>query len=1353
MEAKGSGRQLQPNAHAGFQAKQAADDAVEPADPTVGHCSNVGRTDILRVPATVTQRKHKATALLDTGACDNFIHRQYVAQHGLPVGPKGELSTVLMGNGTVGQIVGTVTTKVAIGAFHVTARFHVLDLCDGFDLILGLPWLKQHCDMEFSKSRLMLRKAGLAQRVAVQIAHQQVGLVADEDSSTPVINAATAFNLLKKKQCQGFMLVIKAADAESIRNAHSEATGAVPSDQSAPTAVEGLKPAGVFAHSRGSDVKVAANVPVSTSPDSTGAPDSQPSASKPPDTVPDCGLQEWADVLTALLSQYGVVFEVPDKLPPDRNIPHCIPTEPGARPPYRKSYLISPKEKEHLIKQITELLLKGWIQPSVSPYGAPVLFVRKKDGSLRMCVDYRALNNITIKNKYPLPRIDTLLDTLQGAKCFSTMDLHSGYHQIKLHPDDVPKTAFSTPSGHYEYLVIPMGLSNAPSTFQAVMNNVFRDMLDKFVLIYLDDILIYSRTPEEHAEHLQAVLQRLLEHDLKAKLSKCEFFKPNVKFLGHIVGEQGTQVDPDKVAVVKNWPRPKTPGDVRSFLGLANYFRKFIQGFAELARPLQKLTTGSSVGVWGQAEEDSFQGIKAALTEAPVLAMPDNAKDFVLVADASKHSLGAVLLQEGHPVAFYSSAMTKAELAYHTTEQELLAVLRSMEQWRCFLMDKPFTVLTDHNPNVFFETKPSQNLSPRQIRWQQKLALFNYRWEYKPGKINVADPLSRLPPGAFSSLCANVVALMACMPYKTAASAAVLTVMTRSAASKQSAAAKQAAAAEAQPAPPRKKRKQKGSNAPFTVELQPTVVLPGSAPTMEAEAIDTPTQSAELGAPVDEVAHADEQSTEDMGIDLSFTGLSELEAKIARAYVQDERFEKKSFTRKMQFKDGLYLYQGRIYVPAVPELYAHILVECHDAVYSGHLGIHKTLQKVRSKFYWSGMSDMVKEYVATCPSCQRIKANTLAAGGLLQNTELPGRPWAYVCFDFCTGLPTTKHGYDAVAVWCCILTKMVHFVPYKQKSMGAAELAEMYLQHIFKLHGLPLKLVSDRDPLFTSAFWQEIHKHLSTTTAMSSGHHAQTNGQTERMNRVMEEMLRQYINPLMDDWDVKLPLLEFAYNSAHHESTGASPFQLNYGMIPLTPASTLVERNFRLPAAERFCERMALHLKRARLCLDRARARAKAQVDKSRRDVSFEPGSMVLLATENLQLKLQAPKKLLPKFVGPFEVLEKVGPVAYKLQLPDTMRCHDVFHVSNLQVFKSAGAGELAGQDKFGRMISCPEGIEVDGGLEYAVEAILDHRIRWGKTWYLVKWLGFGPEHCSWEPAHYLEDVKALDEYEASMGS
>jgi len=301
---------------------------------------------------------------------------------------------------------------------------------------------------------------------------------------------------------------------------------------------------------------------------------------------------------------------------------------------------MSKVEEEEVVRQVKELVDKGLLEPSTSPYGAPVLFVQKKDGSLRMCIDYRALNKLTVRDRYPLPRIDDLLDKLHGCTVFSSLDLQSGYHQIRIRDEDKPKTAIVTPLGQFQFRVLCFGLTNAPATFQRVMNNVFREHIGKSVLVYLDDILVMSRSAEEHAAHLRIVLELLLKHKLQAKLSKCEFNRPELNFLGHVVGRSGVAVDPAKIAVIERWPLPKTLKELQAFLGLGNYFRKFVCRFSTVVAPLTALCSKDAAAAydwnrWGQAELTAFHDLKRALTTAPVLAVPDRDRPFQVHTDAS----------------------------------------------------------------------------------------------------------------------------------------------------------------------------------------------------------------------------------------------------------------------------------------------------------------------------------------------------------------------------------------------------------------------------------------------------------------------------------------------------------------------------------------------------------------------------------------------------------------------------------------------------------------------------------------------------------------------------------------------
>jgi ribonuclease HI len=397
---------------------------------------------------------------------------------------------------------------------------------------------------------------------------------------------------------------------------------------------------------------------------------------------------------------------------------------------------------QELSNQLQELMDKGFIRPSSSPWGAPVLFVKKKDGSLRMCIDYRELNKLTIKNRYPLPRIDDLFDQLQGASYFSKIELRSGYHQLRVHEEDVPKTAFRTRYGDYEFLVMLFGLTNAPAIFMDLMNRVCRPYLVKFVIVFIDDILIYSRGKEEHERHLKAILELLKDQKLYAKLSKCEFWIREVHFLGHVVGEKGIHVDPAKIEAIKKWETPKTPTEIRQFLGLAGYYRRFIEGFSKIAQPLTALTQKDRKFIWEQHQEDAFRLLKKKLCNAPILALPEGTDDFVVYCDASRQGLGCVLMQRSKVIAYASRQIKVHEKNYTTHDLELGAVVFALKIWRHYLYGTKCIVYTDHKSLQHILDQKMLNM--RQRRWVELLSDYDCEIRYHPGKANVvADALSR----------------------------------------------------------------------------------------------------------------------------------------------------------------------------------------------------------------------------------------------------------------------------------------------------------------------------------------------------------------------------------------------------------------------------------------------------------------------------------------------------------------------------------------------------------------------------------------------------------------------------------
>ena len=449
-------------------------------------------------------------------------------------------------------------------------------------------------------------------------------------------------------------------------------------------------------------------------------------------------------IVADLLQDFEYVFpqETPAGLPPIRGIEHQIDLIPGAALPNRPPYRTNPEETKEIQRQVQELLDKGFVRESLSPCAVPVILVPKKDGSWRMCVDCRAINNIIVRYRHPIPRLDGMLDKLSGSTIFTKIDLRSGYHQIRMKTGDEWKTAFKTKFGLYEWLVMPFGLTNAPSTFMRLMNHVLRTFIGKFVVVYFDDILIYNKSFDEHVKHIRQVLDELRKEKLFANLEKCSFCTDHVVFLGFVVSAKGIEVDESKVKAIKDWPAPTNVSQVRSFHGLAGFYRRFVRDFSTIASPLNELTKKGVEFKWGNSQEDAFQELKKRLTEAPVLILPDFTKTFEVECDASGIGIGGVLMQQGKPIAYFSEKLGGAQLNYSVYDKELYALVRALETWQHYLWPKEFVIHSDHEALKYL--KGQAKLNRRHAKWVEFIETFPYIVKYKKGKDNVvADALSR----------------------------------------------------------------------------------------------------------------------------------------------------------------------------------------------------------------------------------------------------------------------------------------------------------------------------------------------------------------------------------------------------------------------------------------------------------------------------------------------------------------------------------------------------------------------------------------------------------------------------------
>jgi hypothetical protein len=1269
-------------------------------------CHGVSSSAPVRVGIKTHTSALSQEVLIDTGATESFINPAWLIKAGYNLDHclKPCARTVKLADKSLRQVTGYLDLHLKIGQYRGKVRLLVMNIGD-YDVILGDDWLtKNKAFLDFATKQCIVRQ-GKRRWVINPISSKEKRTVGNSTPSedtdevpSAIISALQVKRAIRKAE-QVYWVLVNAVD-------EGEVTCASVSD---------------------------------------GSKDHEEQIEQ----ITDPNLRE------VLRRRRQVFGPIPPGLPKDRNAGHTIRLMDNALPPWRAVYKMSTTEKDELATQIKEMLAKGWIQPSTSPFGAPVLFVKKKDGTLRMCIDYRALNKLTVRNRYPLPRIDDLLDAVGKAKFFTSLDLASGYHQIRITEEDREKTAFRTPFGHYEWRVLSMGLTNAPSTFQAVMNEVFAGQIGKHVVVYMDDILIFSKTREEHLRHLDEVLATLEKEALYCKLPKCTFLAKEINYLGHIIDEHGLRPDPNKVQVVKDWPCPQNQKDVRSFLGLCNYFRKFIKSYSHKVYPLTQLLRKEVVKSkrdavpWGPDEQSSFELIKRALTEAPTLAHYDPNKRLEMICDASKVALGGVLVQDGKPLAYESRKLNPAETRYATGDRELLAVIHCLKVWRCYLHGAEFTLVTDHKPNTYL--KSIENWNDRQARWSEKLEAFSYTWEYRRGADNIADPLSRLSASDLNDTRASRNAQVKIQREQMASQCAVAML----ASAHETKAFRDKAGhvlSDFKFNWRRKNTKNELEDAASTLCSLHAAITRRMATDIGLREQPAPIQSGE-GPNCPNLPQVTESESEK-----PIRKYQKLDLKVLKEAYQLESFKtelsapfaKETFKQKA---NGFWYNDDKLVIPSgilAEEFRRTIFKEHHATPFSGHQGADRTLSSLRQRFWWKGMASEVRKWVKQC-DCQRNKASTKKPYGQPQMLEVPHTPWHTITMDFITGLPQTENGFDSIAVFVDKLTKMVHLAPFTNKGLNADGVANLFMEQVFKLHGVPARIVSDRDSKLTAQFWKEVTARLGSKCNFSTAYHPQTDGQTERYNRVLEEVLRNFVSPTMTNWAELLPACEFALNSHVHKGTHYSPFFLNYGRNPTRPIDLALKDAFQEDtlqgqlygsddltpnqsgAAQRI-HKLHMALQRAHTYLVDAKDRmAKREAAKyhSRDEDKFKEGKMVWLSSRNFVWK-SGSRKLCPKWIGPFTIVKRYGPVTFKLDLPDDWRMHPVFHISLLKPFEK------------GPDYHAPKPVKViDGEPEWEISAIVKHRYTThGATEFLVHWKGFGPEWQTWIPEHNLEHAK-----------
>ncbi|QRW11768.1 Retrotransposable element Tf2 protein [Ceratobasidium sp. AG-Ba] len=933
------------------------------------------------------------------------------------------------------------------------------------------------------------------------------------------------------------------------------------------------------------------------------------------------------------------------KLPELRSFDCNIDFQEGSDlPKPAKVYPLSPIESRTIKEFIDQELADGKIRPSKSPIASPCFFVKKKDGSLRLVTDYRKINNITIPDQFPMPLQVELVDQVKNAKIYSKLDLRWGFNNIHIKEGDEWKTAFRTAYGIYEYLVMPFGLKNAPAVLQRMMNDIFRHLLGVTVVVYMDDILIFSEKEEDHAKHVKEVLKILRENNLYAKLSKCEFFVKRVIFLGLVITPEGISMEEEKIKAIMDWGAPRKIKEVQAFLGFVNFYRRFIAEFSKIARPLHDLTKKDTRFEWNQECQQAFEEIKKRVSQDPVLIHPDPDKPFILETNASGTAIGAILSQRGedgylHPIAYLSKSYNDAQRNYDTANKELLAIVESLKHWRIYLEGTilPVTVFTDHRN--LERWKNAETFNRRHARWHMELASFNFEIHYRPGKMsNKPDALSR---------------------------------------------------------------RHDHEDIPNPQQIM-----------INAERF----KGFKANIEIDIISMIRESLSDDESLTTLIESTKKKEDLPPSIRKQYDKYE---------WKEDLLWYEGRIVIPENKEIRLAILEMHHDNPIAGHQGQARTLELISRRYYWPAMKQQVNRFVETCEICQRSKGHKQYAPQ--KPLPIPQKPWEDIAYDFIVKLPESQ-GMDSILVVIDRFSWQAHFIPCLE-STNAEGVADLFIKEVWKLHGLPKTTVSDRGPTFNSQFLKALYAKLGINPKFSTAFHPETDGITERTNQWLEGFLRSFCNYRQDDWVRWLPIAEFCHNNQVNSATGKIAFETIYG---LHPRWDLVDLEVNAPNAADMADSMQEIWDEVIASMEFYRSK---ESDPKR---EYKVGDKVWLVGQNITTRRPS-KKLDNKKLGPFVISEKISSHAYRLELPKTMRTHNVFHINLLAPFTED-------KDFHRRQARPPPIVTEEGEEEYEVDHVVAWEQRKNGLYYQIRWKGYDPIEDTMERAEKIAELPQIME-------
>jgi hypothetical protein len=1086
-------------------------------------------------------------------------------------------------------------------------------------------------------------------------------------------------------------------------------------------------------------------------------------------------------------------------LPPFRAINHTIPLIDVSKTySWRPSRCPEAFRAQWAEKRDAYLKSGRW---KITPAGntVPMMLIPKpgtNPPAMRVVVDLRERNKNTHKSTSPLPDMEGMLRRTASKPFRTLLDLKSAYEQIRIIPEHVDRSTVTTPDGNMVSLVVQQGDCNAPATHQALMNHIFSAYLGRFVDIYLDDIVVYSDTLLEHVEHVKIVLDILEREKLYLSPGKLHFIEPVLKILGRIIDDHGIRMDPDKVDSIQNWKVPTNRDLLRGFIGSVGFLADDVPN-VRIPMGILSAITGDAVPFrWGYTEQRAFEEVKSLVHAARnhhrvPLDYSVGAPPIWMITDGCATGVAGIISQgpewkTARIAAFYSAKLNPAQQNYPVHEIEMLAGVETMLRFTDILQGAQFQWLTDHKGLTHLLNQ--KNLSGRQARWLEKISSFTFKVAYIEGSENVvADALSRL----YSFDSAGTQRSRSEFTYHDVVDDDTSSVVPEECQETLPI----LAGVEAVVATRRGSRVRRlTEKAALLLHDDASADLPLAEPTVSSRAgrpgrpgrtvkdrvtpvglqeggsIAEPSETTEMANTVDSSAtvseqhevvlavpnHTPESDTSNLTVMTQMSLGIDILAELRGKYNEDPLFrvilEKPNEFRNFVVSNRLiYLKENDRQVLCIPKVMVQgrsareiVISEAHSML--AHLGASKTIDYLRDHVWWKDMVTDVKSFCETCNTCKMSKPSNQKPYGLLNPLTVPSYPWESVGIDFVGPLPESRNRdgqFDSITVVICLLTAMVHLIP-SRTNYNASQIAELVFEQIYKFHGLPQNIVSDRDVLFTSTFWSRLHRLIGTKLRMSSAYHPQTDGSTERANRTITQMLRQCIQPDQKDWVSKLPAIEFAINSARSESTGYAPFFLNFGRMPRTMiwGSGLTNE---YPSIRDFALQKKLALMSAHDSIIAARVKQTRDANRRRQEVPFLAGDLVYLSAKNISFKKGLARKLLPKFIGPYKILKSFGNSSFQVELPPHLKkrgIHDVFHSSLLRI-------HMPNDDRLfpGRMDTQLDGVGDDD--EWAVDRILSHHGSRTDATFEILWKS---GDTTWLPYYQITHLQALTDYLGLLG-